>query len=385
MIRESDIQWWVLEASKHPEAAPKIVQELAKRLVELDAENERLRGELLRIRHNTSTPGTDTRIETLQRQVDTLQGILQRQEPTDVSLVLLSDRLQAMRVPLLRAQELAAEKKPLLNPRAMLSLHAALWAGPGAELLVLTNQGRGFTRRVADLPFADASPRWPATPNVGLGPDERPEGERPTVVLATSAPPRFWTIVTRRGYIERLVRVASELKIDRGEPLLYSPVHNDAPAAIVSGDLGDVLVITRWGKAVRFAQRVIETQGSIALDLDPDDQIVSALALDSSPQSDDSEILIATASGYVMRRSSADVPARARPGGAGKALIQAHDVLAAYHKAPASPDPELLFVTYGGSLIFASTQPVPIHERLSKGALLHDLGHDPAIVATLVQ
>jgi DNA gyrase/topoisomerase IV subunit A len=392
MIRESDIQWWVLEAIKHPEAASQIIQELAKRLVELDAENERLRGELLRIRHNAPTPGTDTRVETLQRKVDTLQGILQRQEPTDTSLVLLSDRLQAVRVPLLRARELAAEGQPVLNPRAMLSLHSAEWAGPGDELLVLTNQGRGFRRLVADVPFADDAKRWPAAPDGlttsgghaasegGLGP-----GERPTAILATSAPPRFWTIVTRRGYVQRLVRVACDQQMARGEPLLASPIHNDEPAAIISGDLGDVLVITRWGKAVRFAQRVIETQGSIALDLDTDDQVAAALALDSAAPSGDSEILLATASGYCMRRSSADVPARTRAGGTGKALIQAHDVLTAFLRAPASPEPELLFVTYGGSLVFASTQPMPLHERLSKGTLLHDLGRDPAITVTLVR
>ena len=34
MIRKSDIQWWVLEAKKHPESAPTIIEELAKRLTE---------------------------------------------------------------------------------------------------------------------------------------------------------------------------------------------------------------------------------------------------------------------------------------------------------------------------------------------------------------
>jgi len=30
MIRKGDIQWWVLEAKKHPESAPTIIEELAK-------------------------------------------------------------------------------------------------------------------------------------------------------------------------------------------------------------------------------------------------------------------------------------------------------------------------------------------------------------------
>ena len=43
MIRKDDVKWWVAEAEKHPEAASSIVEELAKRLLALDVENERLR------------------------------------------------------------------------------------------------------------------------------------------------------------------------------------------------------------------------------------------------------------------------------------------------------------------------------------------------------
>ncbi|MCK4315768.1 MAG: hypothetical protein KAX24_08355, partial [Anaerolineae bacterium] len=49
MIRKSDVQWWVLEAKKHPESAPAIIKELAKRLVELDTENEHLREKIIRL------------------------------------------------------------------------------------------------------------------------------------------------------------------------------------------------------------------------------------------------------------------------------------------------------------------------------------------------
>jgi DNA gyrase/topoisomerase IV subunit A len=409
MIRESDIQWWVLEVNKHPEAAPRIIEELGKRLVELDAENERLRGELLRLRHHAPAPGRDTRVETLQRKVETLQDILQRQEPTDAFLVLLSESLQAVRVPLSHAQELAAEERPVLNARAMLTLHSAVWARPGDELLVLTNQGRGFRRLLADVaPLGDTA-RWPSAPEAGLEP-----GERPTVALTTTTPPRFWTVVTRRGYVQRLVRVACDQKIARGDPLLKSPFRNDAPTAIVSGDTSDILILTRWGKAVRFAQRVIETRGSTALDLEPDDQVVAAMALGSSTAPDPTEMLIVTASGYAMRRNSTDVPTRTSAGGAGKALIQAHDVLAAFHRAPASHtaapqalrepphalrepphalrepphalrEPELVFMTYSGNLVFVPTMDIPLHERLGKGTLLHDLSRDPAIAVTLVR
>ena len=43
MIRKGDVQWWVLEARKYPEAAPIAIEFLAERLSELDKENEDLR------------------------------------------------------------------------------------------------------------------------------------------------------------------------------------------------------------------------------------------------------------------------------------------------------------------------------------------------------
>jgi DNA gyrase subunit A len=170
----------------------------------------------------------------------------------------------------------------------------------------------------------------------------------------------------------------------QGEPLFKSPIRNDEPVAIVSGDKEDLLVLTRWGKIIRFTQRVIETHGSAALDLEADDQVVGALALDNSAKSGDTDILIVTASGYGMRRSSTDVPTRTRPGSTGKALIQAHDVLTAFCVEQTSPEPELLFVTYGGHLVFVPTTTLPLHQRFSRGTLLHNLEHDPAIIVTLV-
>jgi DNA gyrase/topoisomerase IV subunit A len=394
MIRESDIQWWVLEANKHPEAAPGIIEELGKRLLELDAENERLRGELLRRRSRGPAPSTtDARLETLQHKVETLQDILQRREATDGSLILLSDRLQALQIPLTHAQEWAAEERPVLDARAMLATHSLACARSGDELLILTNHWRGFKRLLADIPNLAIDPvpaqhqtrsqpakQWPADPDPALE-----AGERSSVMIPTGMPPRFWTVVSRRGYVQRLVRVASDQKIARGEPLLQSPIRKDAPAAIVSGDRQDILIFTRWGKAVRFAQRAIETHGSIALDLESDDQVAAALALDGGPASGDVEILIATASGYAMRRKASDVPRRVRLGSAGKTLIQAQDVLAAFDLEQATTAPELLFMTYSGKLVIGSTSAIPLHERMSKGTRLEDLDRDPAIGVTLAR
>lgn len=371
MIRKSDVQWWLLEVKKQPESAPAIIEELAKRLAELDAENERLRDEIVRLQRRAPAAASTAEVKALQRKVETLQSLLDGKESVEVSAVFLSDQLQSARLPLSQARQMAHGGRPALNRRALLSLRCLLLAHPRDELLLLTSQGRGLRAGFSDVPALAEGGAWPTAEGQGLT-----AGERLTAAVAVGEPPRFWTVATRRGYVQRFVRVAFDRRLARGDQLVKSPLRNDAPVAIVDGDRGDLMLITRWGKGVRFSQRVIEGQGSVALNLEPDDEVVAALALPA-----DVELLIVTAGGYAARRDTARFAARSRPGGAGRTLIQAHDVLAAF---PYSPEARLLYLTYSGKLTFVSTANVPLQERAGKGTPLRDLSRDPALAVEMV-
>jgi len=371
MIRKSDVQWWVLEVKKHPGSAPAIIEELARRLTELDAENERLRDEIVRLQRRTpaAAPGAD--LQALQRKVETLQNLLDGEKSIETCVLFLSDRLQSAHLPLSRAGQMAQEGRPALDKRALLGLRCLLLARPRDEFLLLTSQGRGLKAQLSDIPTLSEGGGWPTAEGEGLA-----AGERLTAAVAVGEPPRFWTVATRRGYVQRRVRVAFDRQLAQGDRLVKSPLRNDTPVAIVNGDRGDLLLVTRWGKGVRFSQRAIEGQGSLGLDLDPDDEVVAALALPA-----DTEILIATATGYATRRDTTRFEARSRPGGAGRSLIQAHDVLAAF---PYSPGARLLYLTYSARLALVSTADLPLQERAGKGTLLRDLSRDPGVAVLLV-
>jgi DNA gyrase subunit A len=248
-----------------------------------------------------------------------------------------------------------------------------LLARPHDELLLLTNQGRGLKMLPADVPSFSLAEGgdWPAAEGHELAVDERL-----AAAVAVAEQPRFWTVVTRRGYVRQFLRIGFDRRLAQGERLVESPFHNDAPVAIVNGDRGDLLLLTRWGKGIRFSQRTIAGPGSAGLELDSDDEVVAALPLPS-----DTEILIVTAAGYAMRRDTARFAARSRPGGAGKGLVQAYDVLGAF---PRQPGAWLLYLTYSGKLALVSTAGIPLHERSSKGTRVHDFGRDPAVAVTLV-
>ena len=371
MIRKDDVKWWVLEAKKHPESVATIIEELAGRLSELDAENERLRDEIVQLqRHPTAAVG-GAEVSALQDKVATLQALLAGNASSKPSAVFISDRLQPARLPLPQARQLAREGDPVLNQPAMLRLRCMLLARPHDELLLFTSQGRSFKLSPTDVPALAGGKDWPAVEVPNLA-----NGERLTAAVAVTQPPRFWTIVTRRGYVRQFLHVELDMKLTQGKQLIESLSRNDAPVAAVNGDRGDLLVITRWGKGVRFPQRAIAASGSTTLALEPDDEVVAALSLPS-----DTTILIVTASGYAARRDMAHFAARSSPGGAGKPLIQAFDVLGTF---PFDPDAQLLYLTYSGKLVLVPAADVPLHQRSSKGARVHVFDRDPAVAVTLI-
>ena len=377
MIRESDVQWWILEAIKHPESTPEIIEELAKRLIELDTENEQLRGEIIRLRQHAPSMQPQPAVQALKQQVETLQKALRHQSSGAPSLLLLGDRLEAGRTSLAQAQQWSDQDRPLLNMRAALSLRQIISAKPGDELLLVTNLARAYRRMSADIPELDDKGRWPGPPQD----TQLEDAERLTTAVAMQPPPRLWTVVTRQGYVQRLVWAGMERNIAQDTSLLSRLDRRDAPIALVPGDQGDLAVFTRWGQAIRFPLHTIETQGSMALELDPDDQVVAALALSGDLGAPGHEILLVTASGRGLRRDVVQLPARSRPGGTtGKTLINARDLLAVF--APLQS--QLIFATYSGKMVFASVESAARHDRLAQGSRLCDLDHDPAVAVTQI-
>ncbi len=376
MIRKDDVKWWVLEAKKHPESAPTIIEGLAQRLVDMDTENERLRDEVILLQRRTPATGGTTatssaEMSTLQRKVDTLQTILDSKTSTETSAVFLSNQAQLARMPLSQVQRLVREERPLPGGKTPGSVARLLLARPDAELLLLTSQGRGRKVAISDVGVLVEGEDWPVTGEQKLAP-----GEWLTAAVAVTKPPRFWTVVTRRGFVRQYLRISFDRILAQGDQVVESPIRNDVPVAVVNGDDGDLLVLTRWGKGVRFSQRTIAGQGSIALELEPDDEVVAALPLLS-----DTHVLVVTASSFAMLRDTAQFKARSKPGSAGKALIQAFDALAVF---PREADAHLLYLTYSGKLALVPVTDIPLHTRSRKGSRVRIFDRDPALAVVPV-
>ena len=370
MIRHSDILWWVQEARKDPASAPKIVETLAERLVELDAQNESLRNELIRLRAGAAEAAATPDTTMLQRRVETLQTLLDQGSTTETALLMISDRGQAVRMPLSQVRLRLRNREPALDRDAVLSLRCLLLARARDEILILTNQGRAACLQLPAIPVL-LEGTWPDEPHIPLE-----AGEQVATAAALGEAPRFWTVITRRGTVRQFLHIQLRRFLQERTPIVRPASRADEPVAVVSGDRGDLLLISRWGRAVRFPQRAIESQGTLALELDRDDAVVGGL-----PLVEDSEIIVATASGAVLRRDTTTFTRQTKPGGSAKPFLQALDVLGIY---PAASRGQLVFLTYAGTFAIAAPAEVPVQTRFARATPVVDLAANPAVAAVFV-
>jgi DNA gyrase/topoisomerase IV subunit A len=377
MIRDSDIRWWVLEARKHPECAPEIIEQLAARLIELDAQNEQLRAQLALIQSHAQQADGAAELAEARRQLAELRRLLADHLALEPSILLITRTGEAARLPLSRVTRIARDGAPVLGRPTLAQLWGVLVARPQERLLMLSAAGVGREAAVSMLPTLEEGAAWPMGEGHAAplgGPFEPRDPLSAAVVVGE--PPRLWTVVTRRGWVRQHLAAAFARELATGLPMAISPRARDVPVAIVNGDPGELMVFTRWGRCARFPQRAISAQGDAALELEEDDQVVGAL-----PLADEGEIVLATASGATMRRSTTQVKARVQPGGPGQSLIQAFDLMAVFLHQPHA---DLLLLTHSGRLLTHPADLIPLHERIGKGTPVGQLARDPVIAMALV-
>ncbi len=376
MIRESDVKWWVLEARRHPESAPEIIEQLAARLVELDAQTEQLRAQLL---HAQTQPRADSASELAEarRQLAELRQLLTEHLALEPGIVFITRSGQAARLSLARAARLVRSGASCLERRAVTQMWGLRAGRPQERLVLLAANGVGSEWAVQALPTLEEGSLWPAGDSETAAAD-RPFGPLNPLSAATivAETPRLWTVVTQRGWARQFLGAALARDLAERRPLTISPLGRDVPVALVSGDAEDIAVFTRWGRAARFPQRALAAQGNAALELDADDEVIAAL-----PLAAEGEIVLVTAAGAAVRRSTTDLKPRARPGGPGRPLIQAFDLLAVL---PAAAHAHLVLLTHTGRLCTYAVDAIPFHERVGRGTPLGDFTRDPAIAAVIV-
>jgi len=187
-----------------------------------------------------------------------------------------------------------------------------------AYLLLFSSSGRVHRLKAHEIPKRDRTARGTAVVNVVA---TRPEDKVAAVIDTRDYETyRFLLIATKRGMVKK--SFFREYDSSRKEGIIALNLKEGDEVVHVHPTTGnsDVLLMTRKGKAIRFAESTVRPMGRtatgvIGIRLDDDDEVVSCCVVDEGD-----EILLVTELGYGKRMKLSSFP---RKGRGGKGVIAA--------------------------------------------------------------
>lgn len=157
-------------------------------------------------------------------------------------------------------------------------------------------------------------------------------------------------LITKRGYVKKIPIVDFEYKA-QGMPIIkFSEEEDEVVKVLQSPEEGDILLLTRKGKMLRFPIRdippaTVGSKGVIGIKLEGDDTLISARAITDFPY-----LLLITQKGAVKKINAKDIPARGR-GGKGM-IATARTKGDAVDIVPIKESVELMIATQEGKVFY---------------------------------
>lgn len=189
-------------------------------------------------------------------------------------------------------------------------------ADESQTLLVLTSAARAFRVPVCDI--AETPVRGRGQPlALPLQPNER-------VALALADQGKgYIVLVSQQGHVRCLRHhyVGENLRPGAN---LYTPEYGPPASACWSPGGGDLLIITRQGRAIRFAEKQVPLQGCLGIRLEMGDAVVGVASVHA-----DSGVLLVGADGKGTVRLMSGFAANKSPGGGGKIVMRAERLVGA--------------------------------------------------------
>jgi len=253
-----------------------------------------------------------------------------------------------------------------------LSLSSAAFltvADESDSLLLLTSKGRAFRLPVASLEESPVRSRGQTiTATAPLLADER---------FACALPARssgYVTVVSERGQVRRF---GSHLFGEGMRPgtVLYDINYGGPPAAAcwTTGEQ-DLLIATRMGNAIRFAERQIPVRGCLGIRLDRADIVTAAAGVTDADQ-----VFLLGSDGRGALRQVSGFRANKEPGAGGKQLMKTDDLVAVF---TVGEQDDVFIISQLGKIIRFQTVEVPVKEGVVQGVNCMELRSDRTVALT---
>src|SRR5450432_1600780 len=232
-------------------------------------------------------------------------------------------------------------------------------------LLMLTNKGRAYSKKVWEVPQAGRTAKGKAF--VNLIPLQ--EGERVVALLPVRefSEGAFVVMATRRGYIKKTSLDAFGNVRSSGIIALTIPEDDDLVSVRITEGAADLLLGTRNGWAIRLR----EGDGD-------KDQVVGMSVI---PREEPATLLTVCERGYGKRTPTSDYPTKNR-GGKGVITIKTTERNGKVVSLRlVSDDDDLMLITDGGKLIRMPVDGIPTIGRNTQGVRLIRLETEEKVVA----
>ncbi|HEX2658765.1 MAG TPA: DNA gyrase subunit A, partial [Polyangia bacterium] len=248
-------------------------------------------------------------------------------------------------------------------------------------LLMFTNKGRAYSKKVWEVPQAGRTAKGKAFVNlIPLQQDERVVALLPVRDFSEGA---FVVMATRRGALKK-TSLAAFANIRVSGIIALSFADNDDLVAVrITEGASDLLLGTRNGWAIRFREENVRPMGRTArgvrgIKLRENDELVGMGVI---PRDGSVTLLTVCEKGFGKRTPTADYPTKNR-GGKGVITIKTSDrngkVVAL---RIVSDEDDLMIITDGGKLIRMPVAGIPTIGRNTQGVRLIRLDETERVVA----
>jgi DNA gyrase subunit A len=252
-------------------------------------------------------------------------------------------------------------------------------------LLMLTNKGRAYSKKIWEVPQAGRTAKGKAF--VNLIPLQ--EGERVVALLPVRefSEGAFVVMATRRGYIKKTSLDAFANIRSSGIIALTIPDDDDLVSVRITEGAADLLIGTRNGWAIRFREENVRPMGRSARGVrgirlrEGDGEKDQVVGMSVIPREEPATLLTVCERGYGKRTPTSDYPTKNR-GGKGVITIKATERNGKVVSLRlVSDDDDLMLITDGGKLIRMPVDGIPTIGRNTQGVRLIRLETDEKVVA----
>lgn len=227
-------------------------------------------------------------------------------------------------------------------------------ADESAGVILVTDQGRAFRLPVNELPEAPVRSRGRNLAE--LFPFRTDEKLALAVADQGGA---YLALVTTRGQVRRIGSQYVGRNLQPGT-VLYNIREGGPPAAACwTGSNDELLIVTRRGQGIRFAERLVPVRGCLGMRVEPDDVVAGVAATDAA-----GGVFLLGADGKGTVRLLSGFAANKSPGAGGKTVMRSDELVGAVAVTPAH---DLFAISRLGKIIRFQSAEVPAKEGVVQG------------------